>query len=225
VTKTYRFFLLFVAAASFVGGMQMDDWHANPDNETSIGEVICLPEVPPIINAKEIDYADQHTALPERSESVLPAELNIEGDSGSAIEAQLAYLNMQASVNNYDRWVESHAAKAAQFIVADAMQKNFNEEDVEPDWSYREELNVTDMFYESDELEGLALLEVECRKTQCRVTVAANNIAQANEIVARVSNGFASENDYRQLVAAPSHEKRATTLYISRDSDGFKFDE
>lgn len=147
---------------------------------------------------------------------------------GATTESTNSVTPITAGIQNsseFKGWLNENIEKNPGFNIGSAMQQGFDQEVRDSNWAETEEIKVSDLFFESEYLDGLALRDIECRETQCRLSIAVNNLDQANSTVDNLLNSFVSQEDFRQIVAAPNLEENVTTLYVSRDGGGLSFNQ
>lgn len=221
---------LFSILAAFVGGTQFPELTQNIPVAQNVSEAPNCQTAGAGSDAKQVDpvVSNKKNAMKEHQhddfKNVAQVKETYDAAHDSSAPTTLITDGLQNS-REFKGWLNDNIEKNPTFNIGNAMQQGFDQEVRDSDWAETEETKVSDLFFESEYLEGLALHNIECRKTQCRLSIAVNSLDQANNTVDNLLNSFVSQQDFRQIVAAPNLEENVTTLFVSRDSGGLSFNQ
>lgn len=99
------------------------------------------------------------------------------------------------------------------------LAKNFEDEKTDHIWAEAEQQKLSNLFINNDEFSNLALREISCRTTQCKISVAANTNEQANEALTKLSSALSENNKSSLYFSDTDIANSKTTLYISFAQD------
>jgi len=103
--------------------------------------------------------------------------------------------------------------------VSDRLSSQFEDEAVDYDWAQKEEQKISASFSNHQELAGLALQGVSCRSTQCKLSVAINDINHANEVFSKIELVLKEKYPESVVFASPDFSKNISNFYISSNID------
>lgn len=133
--------------------------------------------------------------------------------SGNQAEHELAIVELEMTAEKIHNTLRNNNYNSSY------LAKNFENEKTDYAWAEAEQQKLSNWFINNHEFSGLALREVSCRTTQCKISVAANTNEQANEILTKLSSVL-SENYKSSLHFADTDiASGKTTLYISFAQD------
>jgi hypothetical protein len=107
-----------------------------------------------------------------------------------------------------------------------AMNQTFGTEAVDPQWAGGQQAKFVDLFRRNKNLSGLALQDVECRSTHCRVTVRLSDMAQSAEVMQSMSRALTSNDlgiPLTSSLGAMDPDAGVANIYVARDIKGFSF--
>jgi hypothetical protein len=80
-----------------------------------------------------------------------------------------------------------------------------------------------DLFFESPALADFSLIDVQCKATQCRLSVATLNTEHSNTFTASLSNALPANGQAQTLFANPQQDSNETIVFVSRQGETFGF--
>lgn len=107
------------------------------------------------------------------------------------------------------------------------LEDRYQAETVDSEWATDYSNNLQKLFAEDVTLSNYALQNIDCKQTQCKMTVYITDINQANSLVDSLDAALQdNEYDLAPLSAFnnPDIEKGVTHLYIMREEYGFNFE-
>lgn len=223
-----RNILFFISVlVAFIGGTQLPELTHKVPITQHVSEAPSCQSAGTESDIKQIDLAasNQKSITKKHHHDDNQDVVQKEDSSGVTHDPDLTTPIIEGIQNSqeFTGWLNDNIEKNPGFDIGSAMQGEFDQEVRDSNWAEQEEVKVSDLFFESEHLEGLALSDIECRETQCRLSIAVTNLDQANSAVDDLLNSFVSQQDFRQIVAAPNPDENLTTLYVSRDAGGLSF--
>ncbi len=172
------------------------------------------------INQQLLGLRAQKNSLPSLDNN--SHHLNVVDVSSLGVSSISAYQLTQRA-EDFQRWLLDSYNQKPEFNLATEMQLRFEAEDVVPAWSQQQEQLLRSQFSNNSELAGAALTDVQCRSTQCQITIAVTDLAQANSWVNQTAKALNLAAGQKMIIATPNLAKNITALYIDMGSGGFNF--
>lgn len=120
-------------------------------------------------------------------------------------------------------WLNDSLLTSSDFDLNREMQIGFERESINVFWAEEQEAKMQNVFNVNSDFSGIALKEVSCRSTQCRLSIAITDMDQANTLVELVSKAVQDEQPYSTVIATPDEQAGVTKIYISNDRNSFAF--
>lgn len=99
--------------------------------------------------------------------------------------------------------------------LSSTLAQEFNNEAINYEWAEAEQQKLSGWFSNDVEFAGLALQNVSCRTTQCKISVAASTLEQANSIFTTLSNALKERYKSSLYFSDTDLTNNTTALYIS----------
>ncbi|GEM_PF-4088051 len=162
--------------------------------------------------------AEATLSVCEKGDTV--AAIRVESDASAVGQAG----SMQTEVaESFDEWVEASTASDPGFVLGTFMAGQFEVEAVDSAWAISREQELY-AFFESDKrLDQYAIESTECKATQCRLSLNAYDVSQANEIIENFSVVMADSDGYLMSVSDIDPESGSVIIYLARNAEGFGF--
>ena len=103
--------------------------------------------------------------------------------------------------------------------LSNILAQEFNSEAINYEWADAEQQKLSSWFSNNKEFAGLALQDISCRTTQCKISVAASTQEQANSIFMTLSNELKERYASSLYFTDMDLENNTTSLYISFAQD------
>lgn len=103
--------------------------------------------------------------------------------------------------------------------LSSVLSQEFNNEAVNHQWAEAEQQRLSSWFVNNEEFSGLALQDITCRTTQCKISVAASTREQANDIFEVLSNALKEQYEFSLYYSDVDLTHNTAALYISFSSD------
>lgn len=136
------------------------------------------------------------------------------------LEQKIALIDTESFVRD----ISQHMERVGYEEFISERQKHFSGEQVEPIWAQAEEEKIHEIFLSTPELADVALVNTECKSSQCRISLAVATTERSNEAIADLSRRLAKDkgNLYHWVSYDPT--KNITEVYISAHSRSFNSD-
>lgn len=102
------------------------------------------------------------------------------------------------------------------FAHVDAVSENFRSQEADPEWS-AEALDAIETAFQSEELAGASVLDMDCRATLCRVEVEHRNPEELMEFELWLPEKLAAVLPRMTLEREELDGRTVTTVYLARD--------
>ncbi len=100
----------------------------------------------------------------------------------------------------------------------------FQNQPIDTEWAEAEESKINNIFIERAELSTVALINTECKTSQCKVSFAASDTEQSSEIARQLTDILTESNGSSFYTLVHNHENSTTDIYISNSADVFAID-
>ena len=223
---TFRF-LLWISGLLILGlaVALLTPENTNPIERSSVSSHATVPPSADPRSARPDTGQIQATKTPEQpiaQEQPSSASLLEVVDESIPGENIVVY---QKKSRAFRRW-RSAFENDKEVVIDQELARRFKREEIDFNWALEHEKKLLNLFFQNPNLNGLALKDVQCRTTQCRIMISISNIEQANASVNRLSEAL-KQNDEglspAMIITALDQKEGLTTLYISRNKNSFNF--
>jgi hypothetical protein len=150
-------------------------------------------------------------------------ESSANSEQGRGKEEELEALKLEKKAGKFTEWLKDAITEDPNFDVGDYLSKHLSSEKIDSTWASEHESNLASLLRDNKNFSGIAVKDINCYSTYCKVSLSAANQVQADEILSKTSRTLYESKQPSQVIAAPNISNSATTLYIARYDNSFDF--
>ncbi len=125
---------------------------------------------------------------------------------------------LQSSAEEFRTWLGQQTQNTPGFNLQSTMQKRFDEEAIDRDWASGEQSRIFNEFSTNPKLAEFALTNAECRSNSCQLTLAINDIEQANQMSLALAQALGDQTHPSQLIVTPDIKNNRALVYLLRNN-------
>lgn len=125
---------------------------------------------------------------------------------------------LQSSAEEFRTWLGQQTQNTPGFNLQSTMQKRFDKEAIDRDWASGEQSRIFNEFSTNPKLAEFALTNAECRSNSCQLTLAINDIEQANQMSLALAQALGDQTHPGQLIVTPDIKNNRAQVYLLRNN-------